>query len=74
MASRTGVGEGDDRKPRSSKGARLSAECPMAMLSGGEADALNLGEGLDSEGCVVLEGSMTGLGEMVGMRRPSVVV
>ena len=46
----------------------------MALLSGGEADAFDLGEGLDTEGCVVLEGSLTGLGEMVGMRRPSVVV
>ena len=72
--ARRDAGEGDDRTSRLSKGERPSAECPMAMLSGGEADALNLGEGLDSEGCVVLEGSMTGLGEMVGMRRPSVVV
>ena len=44
------------------------------MSAGGEADAFNLGEGLDVEGCVVLEGSMTGLGEMVGMQPPSVVV
>ena len=44
------------------------------MTSGGEADAFDLGEGLDTEGCVVLEGSLTGLGEMVGMRGPSVVV
>ena len=44
------------------------------MSSGREADTFDLGEGLDAECCVVLEGSMTGLGEMVGMRRPSVVV
>ena len=52
------------------------------MPAGGEADALDLGEGLDVEGCVALEGSMlpciaqvvTGPGEMVGMWRPSVVV
>ena len=46
-----------------------------AMPAGGEADALDLGEGLDVEGCVALEGSMlpciaqvvTEPGEMVGM-------
>ena len=53
-----------------------------AMPAGGEAAAFDLGEGLDVEGCVVLEGSMlaciaqvvTGPGEMVGMWLPSVVV
>ena len=74
MASRTGVREGDDRTPRSSKEARLSAECAMAMSSGGEADAFELRDGLHVEGRVVLEGSRTGVGEMVGMRRPSVVI
>ena len=43
----------------------------MAMSSGGETDVFDLGEGLDAEGCVVLEGSMTELSEMVGMWRPS---
>ena len=75
MASRTrGVGEGDDRTSRSSQGPRLSAQCATAVSLSGEANAFNLGEGLDTEGCVVREGSMSGLGEMVGMRRPSVVV
>ena len=74
MESRTGVGEGDNRMFISSERAWLSAECPTAMSSGGEADAFDFGEGLDVEGCVVLEGSMTGLGETVGMRRPSVIV
>ena len=46
----------------------------MAMSSGGETDVFDLGEGQDGEGCVVLEGSMIGLGEMVGMWRPSAVV
>ena len=72
IGSRTG-GEGEDR--RSPEGARLSSGCPTAMSAGGEADALDLGEGLDVEGCLVLEGSMfacitqvvTGPGEMVGM-------
>jgi hypothetical protein len=56
--------------------------CPTAMPAGGEAGAFDLGEGLDVEGCVVLEGStlpcnaqvVTGLGEVVGIRRSSVVV
>ena len=74
MASRIGVGEGDNLTFRSFEGARLSAECQTAMSSGGEADTFDLGEGLDAECCVVLEGSRTGVGEMVGMRRPSVVV
>ena len=43
-------------------------------MSAEEADASELGEGPDAEGCVVLEVSVTGLGEMVGMRRRSVVV
>ena len=72
--ARRDAGEGDARMSRLSKGAQPSAECPMAMLSGGEANAFDLGEGLDVEDCVVLKGSMTGLGEMVGMPRPSVVV
>ena len=42
----------------------------MAMSAGGDADAFDLGEGLGVEGCVVLEGSMTGLSEMVGIWRP----
>jgi hypothetical protein len=82
MASRTGKGEGEDRMFRSPGGVQLGAVCPTAMPAGGEADVFDLGEGLDVEGCVVLEGSMlpciaqvvTGLSEMVGMRRPSVVV
>ena len=44
------------------------------MSSGGEADAFNLGEGPDAEGCVVLEGSRTEVDRMVGMWRPSVIV
>ena len=39
-----------------------------------EADGFELGEGLDVEGFVVLEGSVTGLIEILGMWRPSVVV
>ena len=50
--------------------------------AGGGADALDMGEGLDVEGSVVLEGSMlpciaqvvTGPGEVVGRRLSSVVV
>ena len=45
----------------------------MSAGASGEADTFVLGEGLDVEGCVVLEGSMTGLSEMVGMWRPSAV-
>ena len=41
------------------------------MSAGGEADAFDLGEGVD---IFILEGSMTGFSEMVGMLRPSVVV
>ena len=55
---------------RSSEGARLSAERAMAMSAGGEADVFGLG-GVD---IVILEGSMTGLSEMTGILRPSVVV
>ena len=55
---------------RSSEGARLSAERAMAMSAGGEADVFGLG-GVD---IVILEGSMTGLSEMAGILRPSVVV
>ena len=76
MASRTGVGEGDDRTFRSSEGAQPLAVCQTTMSAGasGEADAFVLGDGQDVEGCVVLEGFMTGLSELVGMQRPSVVV
>ena len=55
---------------RSSEGARLSAECAMAMSAGGEAGVFDLG-GVD---IVILEGSMTGLSEMAGILRPSIVV
>ena len=48
--------------------------CAMAMSQSGKTDAFDLGEGLDVEGRVVLEGSMTGRSEIVGLRRPSVVV
>ena len=53
-----------------------------AMPAGGQADALDLGEGLDVEGWVALEGSMLpciaqvviGPSNVVGRRRLSVVV
>ena len=68
------MGDGDDRTFRSSEGERLGVVCLTAMSAGGEADAFNVGEGLVVVGRIVLEGSMTGLSEMVGMRRPSVVI
>ena len=75
MASRTGVGEGEDRAFRSSEGARLSAMCATAISAGGKTDAFDLGEeGLDVEDRVILEGSMTGVSKMAELRRPSVIV
>ena len=74
MASRIGVVESEDRTFRSSEGAWLSAECATAVSANWEVDTFDFKGGLDVEGCVVLEGSMTGLGEMVGTREPSVVV
>ena len=74
MASRIGVGGGDDRSFRSSEGTRLSAVCQTAMSAGWKAETLDSGEGLDVEGCIVLGYSMTGLSEMVGMWQPSAVV
>ena len=82
VPSRTGGREDEDKMCRSPERVRLSSVCPMAMSAGGEAAAFDLGEGLDVEGCVVLDGSMLpciaqvviGPREMVGRRRPSVVV
>ena len=69
MASRIGVGEDVDRTSRSSEGAWLNVVCPTVMSASGEADTIDLGEGVGViEGRVVLKGSMTGLSEMVGMR------
>ena len=82
MSLRTGKGA-EDKTFRSPEGVRLSAVSPTAIMStGGEADALDLGEGLEVEGCVVLEGAVlpcvarvvTGLSDVVGMWRPLVVV
>ena len=68
----------------SSEVARLSAECSTSTASGGEAEALDLGGGVDAEGsrverwvvsrllCVGRE--VTGLGGVVSVRRLSVVV
>ena len=77
MASRTGVvGEGDDRTFRSFEGARLSAVCSTAMSAGREADTFDLG-GPDVEEWPMpmsIAQLVTGLSELVGVRRPSVVV
>ena len=69
MASRTG-GEGKDKTFRSpGEEVRLNAVRPAAMPAGGEADRFDLEEGLDTDDCVVLEGSVvTGLSEVVGIR------
>ena len=53
----------------------LSEESTTAIPAGGEANAFGLGEGVDVDGWIVLEGSMlsciaqvvTGLGEVLGM-------
>ena len=81
FGSRSG-GEGEYKTFRSPEGARLSSACPTAMSTSEEADALDLGEGLDVEGSVVLEKSMlpciaqvvTGPGRMEGMWGRSVVI
>ena len=58
MPSRTGR-EDEDRTCRSPKGVRLSSVHPTAMPADGEADAFDLGEGLDRDiECEAGEGSM----------------
>ena len=72
-------GRGEARAFRSPERSRLS---PTAMSACGEADAFDLGEGRDVEGCVFLEGSMlpyiaqpaTVLGEVGGIQQLSFVV
>ena len=74
-ASRTG-GEGKDKTVRSpGEEVRLKAVRSAAIPAGGEANAFDLEEGLDTDDCVVMEGSVvTGFSEEVEIRRPSVVV
>ena len=67
MAPRTRTGvEGEGRTFRSSEGAQLSAEIPTAMSAGEEADAFDLGEGLEvewlSSGSVLVRVPSTGSG------------
>lgn len=80
MTSKTGVGEREDRVFRLSEKARLdSVESvrPTAMSPSGDTGAFDWGRGPGAEGwstilCVVK--AVTGLSEVVGMRRLSVVV
>jgi len=76
MSSGTGVG-GEDSTFRLPEGVQLSSVCPTATSCGGEADAFDLGGGLDVEGCIVLEEEsmlpcieqvVTRLGEVVIIR------
>lgn len=79
MASRTGE-EGEDKIFKSPEGVRQSSVFPAAMSFGEKVDAFGLVEELDVEGCIVLERStfpciaQVVTGEVVGIRRPSVVI
>lgn len=66
ILSRTG-GVDDDRTFITSNGVWWSVESPTAMSAGEEVDVFDLGERPGIEGCIVPEGSMTGLSGMVGM-------